>query len=74
MNSFVELSESEAIDVNAGGVVGAIVGGIFGFDAGCLISCGAAIANGSDFSLNDMWKIVTSSTIGGASVGCLAPV
>lgn len=72
-NYFTELDNNEIEEIYAGGVVGGITGGIFGFTGGAVALAGYAIAKDGDISGKDCWHILSSWTLGGAYVGCYAP-
>lgn len=67
----VELSENQLQEVDGGGLVAGVVGGIFGFTAGTVIVAGEAIAGHA--TPNVVWKTLVASTLFGAACGAVIP-
>lgn len=71
---FEDIKENQLNEINGGGLATAAAGGLAGFVFGAVCVAGAAIHNDGNLSGKSVWKIMSSSTLGGAGLGSVVPL
>ena len=77
MNQYMELNEQQLSEVEGGGLLGAIAGGVLGGSIGFLTGAAIVIGNGiiygpNSYSGAEARNIIKATTMGGAGIGVSA--